>query len=160
LGTRAAHRFQVVGAIFILVGLLSAAAAHPTLGAPTGIMGDVIFWPPDGSPGAPALPTERLYAAIAGGLMTGWGVMLILLGRGATVARAFLAGGLAWFVVDGIGSMFAGVPLNILGNVPFLAAVVWATRPAPPVPHRQPEGQAGRVVPGERGDAKAVDFSG
>ncbi len=120
------RRLQIVGAVFIVVGLISAAAAHPALGAPIGIMGDVIFWPIDGSPVAPALPTERLFAAIAGGLMTGWGVMLLLLGRGASVTRAFVIGGLAWFTVDGTGSVMAGGPLNVLGNLPFLALVVWA----------------------------------
>jgi hypothetical protein len=121
-------RFQVVGAVFLIVGLVSAAAAHPALGAPIGIMGDVIFWPIDGSPGAPASPMERLYAAVAGGLMTGWGTMLVLLSRGTNVVRAFLLGGVACFAVDSGGSILAGVPLNVLGNVPFLALIVWATR--------------------------------
>ena len=123
---QSAPRLQIVGVVFIAFGFMAAAAADPALGAPIGIMGDVIFWPVDGSPGAPALATERLFAAIAGGLMTGWGAMLVLLGRGASVARAFLIGGVAWFVVDGTGSILAGAPLNILGNLPFLALVVWA----------------------------------
>lgn len=126
---QSAPRLQIVGVVFVAVGLMTAAAAHPALGAPIGIMGDIIFWPVDGSPGAPALPTERLFAAIAGGLMTGWGAMLLLLGRSASVARAFLIGGVAWFTADGTGSVLAGVPLNVLGNLPFLALVAWAAMP-------------------------------
>jgi hypothetical protein len=89
-------------------------------------MGDPIFWPVDGLPGAPELPTERLFAAVAGGLMVGWGVMLVKLGRRASVSRALLIGGAAWFVVDGAGSVLAGAPLNIVGNLAFLALIAWA----------------------------------
>lgn len=127
--------------MFIVVGLLSAGAAHPALSVPIGIMADVTFWPIEGSPGAPALPTERLFAAIAGGLMIGWGAMLLLLGRGTSVARSFLIGGVAWFIVDGTGSVLVGVPLNVLGNLPFLALIVWATWP----------GLLGRRADGSRG---------
>jgi hypothetical protein len=40
-----------------------------------------------------------------------------------------VAGAIAWFVVDSTGSAMAGVPLNIAGNVPFLALMLWAAWP-------------------------------
>lgn len=125
---RFGRRLQVTGVIFVAVGLLSAAAPLPPLASLFGALADVTFWPIDGSPGAPSLPTERWFAAIAGGLMTGWGVMLAALGRDRYVNEALLLGGVAWFVVDGAGSVLAGAPLNVIGNVPFLALIVWAAR--------------------------------
>ena len=120
---------MIVGAILIVVGLVAAAAAHPSLAAPIAIMGDAIFWPIDGLPGAPSEPLERLFVAVAGGLMTGWGAMFVALGRGWSTGRSFVAGAVAWFVVDSMGSAMAGVPLNVAGNVPFLALMLWAARP-------------------------------
>lgn len=119
-------RLLTVGAVFIVVGLVAAAAAHPALGGPIALLGDLIFWPIDGLPGPPDEPVERLFAGIAGGLMVGWGAMLVWLGRGASVGRSLLTGGIAWFVIDGTASLMAGAPLNIVGNMAFLALVVWA----------------------------------
>lgn len=100
------------------------------LGAPIAIMGDLVFWPVDGLPGAPSEPLERLFTAVAGGLMTGWGAMFVALGRGWAVGTAIATGAAAWFVVDSAGSVVAGVPLNVVGNVPSLALMLWAVWPS------------------------------
>jgi len=127
-----ARRFQIGGVVFVGVGLVTALAAHPSSGALFALATDLIFWPLDGSPGALALPTERVLAAVSGGLMIGWGAMLLSLGRGSSTARALLIGGLAWFAIDSAGSLVAGVPLNALGNVLFLGLIVWAAWPTTP----------------------------
>jgi hypothetical protein len=127
---QAGRRPVIVGAILIVVGVVAAAAVHPSLGAPIAIMGDLVFWPVDGLPGAPSSPLERLFAAVAGGLMTGWGAMFVALGRGWSVGKAIATGAAAWFVVDSVASAVAGVPLNVVGNVPFLALMLWAIWPS------------------------------
>lgn len=122
-------RLQIAGGVFVAFGLLIAAAALPALSAPLGLMADIVFWPVNGAPEISSNGEERLLAAIVGGLMVGWGEMLIMLGRGANVARATLIGGIAWFIVDSLGSVLAGAPLNVASNALFLALIIWAVLP-------------------------------
>lgn len=138
-------RVQLVGGFIALTGLLAAAAAHPALGAPIGFLADIVFWPIDGAPGAPGEPLTQLFAAVAGGVMVGWGSMLVALGRGASLAGALLAGGGAWFVVDGAGSVAAGAPLNIVGNLAFLGLVAWAAASSRSVSLPAAEGEPART---------------
>lgn len=122
-------RLQAAAWVFIAFGVIFAAAAQPGLGAPLAAMSDIIIMPLDGLPGAPSGTSERLLAAIGGGVMVGWGVMLLSLGRGASIGKATLLGGLGWFAIDSLGSVLAGAPMNVLGNIAFLALIVWAAQP-------------------------------
>lgn len=72
----------------------------------------------------PLGPEARLGVAIYGGLMVGWGVMIYLLGRGASAPRAAAVGIVAWWVVDSAGSIAVGFPLNVLLNTAFLAGAM------------------------------------
>ncbi len=126
------------GYIIVATGLFSLLSVIPAFGEPLRWLGDLIIWPLDGQDTLEAT-TTRLLLAIMGGAFAGWGVMLLLLSRTlAEVApealrRAALAGYAVWFVVDGLGSVLAGAPANILGNLVFLVLLVWPlrTRPAP-----------------------------
>jgi hypothetical protein len=144
---QAGRRLVIVGAILIVVGVVAAASVHPSLGAPIAIMGDLVFWPVDGLPGAPSGQLERLFAAVAGGLMTGWGAMFVALGRGWAVGRAIAIGAAAWFLVDSTGSVVAGVLLNVVGNVPFLALMLWAVWPSIAMRERRIRVDAEESVP-------------
>ncbi len=66
-------------------------------------------------------PSGRVGVAIYGGLMVGWGLTLLLAGRGVHVTRAAAAGLGAWWVVDSGASIAVGFPLNALSNLGFLA---------------------------------------
>lgn len=79
--------------------------------------------------------------------MTGWGAMFVGLGRGWAFGRVVAAGGTAWFVVDSAGSVVAGVPLNVIGNVPFLVLMLWAVWPAIGAGKRRMSIDAGDSVP-------------
>jgi hypothetical protein len=98
---------------------------------------DLIFWPLDGAE-ALAANEARLLAAISGGVMVGWGVMLWLvvtrlLPADPMLARTMLVWGmLAWFFVDSTGSLAAGAPINVaLNTVLMLGIVVPAWRIGP-----------------------------
>lgn len=90
---------------------------------------DLLAWPLDGtqiySEGA-----MRFLTALTGGFLLGWGVTILGLRHWVydvapeQTRRAVVAGLVAWFVLDSIGSISAGVPSNVLFNVIVLFAAV------------------------------------
>jgi hypothetical protein len=67
---------------------------------------------------------------IVGGLMIGWGLMLLLLSeeimKSIILWRSTLIGLTAWFIVDSFGSWLSGYHLNIVLNFGFLFPFVIA----------------------------------
>lgn len=90
---------------------------------------DFLAWPLDGAQQFTA-PTTRFLAALTGGFLLGWGMMIWFLAtRVHTVApepvrQAVLAGLLAWFVLDSTGSVASGFAVNALFNVAVLLILV------------------------------------
>ncbi len=121
----------------IAFGLLNLFALFTPLGVLLDGFVDLVFPPFDGAE-AVADPAARLWAGIAGGLMAGWGVTLRALAlrtvpRDPGALRAIVLPGIVvWYLVDGLGSVAAGAPANLLPNLGFLALfaapVLW---PAP-----------------------------
>jgi hypothetical protein len=107
-------------------GLLTAAAAAVPLQAPTVLLADILFWPPDGAQGG-ADPVTRLMFAIGGGVLTGWGLLMWMLADRVmgqmpdVVRRMVLGSALTWCVVDSGASILAGAPVNVIANLAFLA---------------------------------------
>ena len=108
---------------FSLSGIL---ATMPFTDAGGRLMLDLAFWPIDGVPGSTS-QEARLLWAISSGILTGWGLMLWqissrLYPRDPGLARSLILTSMAaWFVVDGLGSIIAGAPMNALFNTGFLA---------------------------------------
>ena len=89
---------------------------------------DFIIFPMDGAQSFAATET-RLLTAISGGLTSGF-AMAIYLTTVHVYASDQLAGGriilgttFTWFVVDGIGSILAGVTLNVFANLTFIIMI-------------------------------------
>jgi len=88
---------------------------------------DRILWPLDGAD-METTAGMRLLSAIGGGVMFGWGVTLwyvagpVLEADSGLAKRILTAGILSWFALDSVGSVIAGAPLNLLGNLLFLIA--------------------------------------
>lgn len=118
--------------LFIVFGLLTSSGAHPLTAAGAILFADLIIWPLDG--GVQLTTEVRWLCAILGGVMIGWGVIVLKLiatvPDRAVVRSIVLAGVGTWFVVDSAGSLAAGVPLNVLSNLVFLLAflVPWLPR--------------------------------
>jgi hypothetical protein len=107
-------------------GVLTALAALPQLAAPTVMLTDILLWPMDGAETG-ALPEVRLLYAIAGGVLTGWGLMIwqlagAFMDRAPDLTRQLIRQSvLLWFAVDSTGSVLAGAPWNVPANCIFLA---------------------------------------
>lgn len=113
----------------ILLGLLVAAGAHPATAVPANLLTDIVFWPLDGQQ---ALDTEaaHMLAAISGGVMVGWGLMMWLVIDRLYLADPRLArlllveSTLAWYLVDSTGSFVSGAIVNVLLNTALMLAIV------------------------------------
>lgn len=116
--------------VLVLFGIMAAAAAVPALSAPTLLLLDLAFWPLDGAQSL-AAPETRLLCAISGGMLVGWGALLFLVADqiastdAPLVCKLVLTSIGSWFVVDSLGSIAAGAPVNALFNVGFLLLFFW-----------------------------------
>ncbi|MEZ5932380.1 MAG: excinuclease ABC subunit A [Alphaproteobacteria bacterium] len=116
---------KVASEIVIAFGLLIVLASTSSSAFPVSFLADLIFWPVDGAQ-AVAAPSSHLLAAIAGGVMTGWGVLLYLLTarlypKDPDLARLLITASIGiWFVIDSLGSIAAGAPINAVLNISFL----------------------------------------
>ncbi len=90
---------------------------------------DLLAWPIDGTQ-TYSEGTMRFLSALTGGFLLGWGVMILCLRHWVydlapdQTRRAVVAGLLAWFVLDSMGSISAGVPSNAVFNVIVLLTAV------------------------------------
>lgn len=120
-------------AIVIGFGILTVFGAWPSTAGPILFLLDFVIWPLDGAQSGAA--TElRLALAISGGIMAGWGILLWQLStqlypREPNLGRRLILTSIGvWFVIDSLGSIAAGVPLNALLNTGFLVLFYVALR--------------------------------
>jgi hypothetical protein len=115
--------------LVVLLGLLVAFGAHPATALPATWLADIVFWPFDGSQPLDA-PAARVLAAISGGVMVGWGIMMWLvidrlLPKEPQLTRMLLVEStLAWYLVDSTGSFMSGATVNVFLNTILMLAIV------------------------------------
>lgn len=120
---------KVASATIIIFGVLFFLSTMPPLSAPMAFLFDLVIWPLDGADDL-AAPASRLLLAISGGVLLGWGIMLWLIvtrlyPNDPRLARTLILTSVCcWFVVDSLGSVIAGAPLNVLFNIVFLELFV------------------------------------
>lgn len=124
--TMVQQALKAASAVVMGVGAVVALSAHPATADITNLLADLIFWPFDGRQ-AVDTQTARLLAAIGGGVMFGWGLLLWqlatqLLPREPQLAASLIRRSvLAWFVLDCACSILAGAYFNVVLNLGFLA---------------------------------------
>ncbi|MGF1454132.1 MAG: hypothetical protein ACFB6R_02010 [Alphaproteobacteria bacterium] len=90
---------------------------------------DLLRWPLDGAQTYSA-PETRFLSALTGGFLLGWAVMIWRLSGAAydaapeAVRQAVVTGSLAWFLLDGAGSIASGTAINAVFNIPILLLAV------------------------------------
>ena len=120
---------KLTSLFIIALGLLVALGAHPLTATPASWLADFVFWPFDGQQTLEA-DASRLMAAIAGGVMVGWGLMIwLVLDRLLPIDPALtrlllMESTLAWFLVDSTGSYISGATVNVLLNTILMLAIV------------------------------------
>lgn len=128
---------KLMSLFIVALGLLVALGAHPSTAWPATLLTDVVFWPFDDMQRLDS-QAARLLAAIGGGVMVGWGVMLWLvidrlLPANPALARLLLIEStLAWFLVDSTGSFVSGAIVNVMLNTVLMLAIVlpaWRIEP-------------------------------
>lgn len=117
----------VIGGLFALTVL---PALHPV----AHLFLQVAYWPMSAVPAELAVPLPLL-VAIGGGLTAGLGGMLWALGTHVAPSdpqaamRVTQITAWTWFCTDSTGSALAGAPFNVVLNLGFLAAMLFAARP-------------------------------
>lgn len=120
---------KAAAAVLVGFGLISLPGAHPATSGLAHTMMDLAFWPLDASPAGDP-PQARLPWAIGSGIIAGWGVMIWMVttrvyAKDPALGRPIiLTAVIIWFVIDSIGSVLAGAPMNVLYNTGFLVLFV------------------------------------
>jgi len=125
------HKFWLLITAFVVwsFGPVFFLGTMPATAEPARWTLDLLSWPLDGVQSF-ADPNTRFLAALTGGFLFGWGIMILCLrawvydAAPEGVRRAVLTGVLAWFVLDSAGSITSGNPSNALFNVAVLLIAV------------------------------------
>jgi hypothetical protein len=120
----------------ILGGLVLAGGSHPATVTIANLFFDIMHWPLDAMPMIDN-KAAHFATALAGGGFFGWGiaswiVATKLLPRDPPLAKSIITRGtVAWFLVDSLGSIMAGAPLNAILNAAILASLLLPLRAIP-----------------------------
>ena len=123
LRSRKFHKFwlKVTAIVVGSFGPVFFLATMPELSGAASWTLDFLSWPVDGNHDFTA-PTTRFLAALTGGFLLGWGVMIWCLSMWVYdkapefVRKSVLVGILAWFILDSAGSIASGNASNALFN--------------------------------------------
>ena len=120
---------RVIAVIFGLYTIIWGLAPFTPINISARFLLDVLDWPIDNT--AAALDQNTKWLSAIGASLLGavsvllWGVVAPALKRGdVEVARTTLLAFIVWYVIDGVGSIAAGVTSNVVFNTAYLALVL------------------------------------
>ena len=122
----AARWLRLVAVALLVFMAVWATAALPGFDRPATLLMDLNDWPLDGSHDILSRDTRWL-SAIGAGLLAALALLLALVVAPALeagqryVRQGALTAIVAWYVIDSVGSVTAGVPENVLVNTVYLA---------------------------------------
>ena len=127
-----AQRFKlmrIIAVIFALYTIIWGLAPFTSFNISARFLIDVLDWPIDNTAAALDRNTKWL-SAIGAGLLGAvsvflWGVVAPALLRGdVVVAKVTLQAFIVWYVIDGVGSIAAGVSSNVVFNTLYLILIM------------------------------------
>ena len=126
---QAANIIRYASIAFFFTALIFASGAFAPIDGVSMWVHDLLDWPLDGSM-AEFTREARWFSAIGGGVFAGLCVLFYMVvapmvEQGSRLAtRGTVISMLVWFVIDSAGSIAAGVPVNAVFNVAFLAIFI------------------------------------
>ena len=122
---------QAASLMTIVTGLIASLGSHSSTEFVWLWLFDLLRWPLDGNPAAFSSEAQAVNAVL-GGVMIGWGLLMLRLAREHVFQEPIRSGMqsalLLWFVTDSTGSFAAGLPGNIILNVVFLVLFLISLR--------------------------------
>jgi hypothetical protein len=115
-------------ALFVFVtGLLPSLAVFEVTQEPWRLFFDILTWPVDNIP-ASFSDSDRQLSAVLGGVLCGWALILYKLADpkifNPSIRKLMLQSVWVWFLLDSLGSILAGIPLNAVSNISFLLILI------------------------------------
>lgn len=119
---------RIVAVILAIYAIIWGLAPYASINISARFLLDMLDWPVDSMPNT--LDTNTMWlSAIGAGLLAAvavllWGVVAPALARGdREVAHATLIAFLAWYFIDGAGSISVGIVSNVVFNTLYLMAI-------------------------------------
>lgn len=131
MATHATHKFwlKVSGLAIGAFGPVLTLSTLPAFNEPARWSLDLLTWPLDGFPSYES-PEIWFLAALTGGFLVGWGVMVWCLSiwvydlAPEPVRRTLVVSVCSWFVLDSLGSITSGNWPNAIWNILVLLLIV------------------------------------
>ncbi len=121
-------KFLRIGTLVVLTtGLLPSLAVFQVAQEPWRFFFDILSWPLDNNP-ENFSASDRQLSAVLGGVLCGWAWLMFKLSDpkvfNPTIRILLVQSVWVWFVLDSLGSVFSGIPLNAVSNMGFLVMLL------------------------------------